>query len=309
MYNNRIFKAHIAVLFTNFIFGVNYSVVKLISPEHIHPLALNMARILVAFLMFWGLFLIKPSKNPPIGIDKKDIPRFIVCASTGVVLNQVFFLRGLSLTSPIHASLLALITPILIVFIAAWMVKETLSLLKITGLCVAVAGAVILIAGRQQTLAKDTMFLGDIYVMINAVFYSLFMVWAKPLMQKYNPLHVVRWIFTFGFIMIVPFAGKELYDTQWHTFSEANWTALSIVCVGATFISYLFNAYGIAVIGSSNTGVYIYTQPLFAAIIAMIFMGETLGIQKLLAALLIFIGVYMVSYQKRSIVLMKETSE
>jgi len=301
MYKKRIFKAHLAVLVTNFIFGINYSVVKLISPSHIVPLGLNMARVAVTFTMFWLLFLIKPSVNPPIGIDRKDIPRFILCAASGVVINQVFFLKGLSMTSPIHASLLALIAPILIVFIAAWMIKESLNLIKIIGLGLGIIGAAILISGKSNTANKDTMMLGDIYVMLNAVLYSFFMVWVKPLMMKYKPLHVVRWIFTFGFIMLLPFAGKDLYTTEWHTFSGANWMALILVCVGATFLCYLFNAYGIAVIGSSTTGIYIYTQPFFAAIIAIIFMGETLGVQKIVAALLIFFGVYMVSYKRRQI--------
>ncbi len=298
-------KAHFAVLITNFIFGINYSVVKLITPVHILPLGLNMARVLVAFLLFWGLFLIKPSKNPPIGIKRKDIPRFIICAATGVVLNQVFFIKGLSLTSPIHASLLALITPILIVFIAAWMIKESLSWLKIMGLCLGIAGASILIISKSNASANNAMIIGDLYVIINAILYSCFMVWVKPLMQEYKPLHVVRWIFTFGFIMLLPFAGKDLYQTNWHSFDGSSWVALALICVGATFITYLFNAYGIAVIGSSTTGIYIYTQPFFAALVAIIFMGEMLTLQKIMAAILIFIGVYLVGYKKRTIDLLE----
>ena len=302
---NRSTKAHLAVLITNFIFGVNYSVVKLISPAHILPLALNMARVIVAFILFWSLFLIKPSKNPPIGIKQKDIPRFILCAATGVVFNQVFFLKGLSLTTPIHASLLALIAPIAIVFIAAWMIKESLSLLKIVGLTLGIVGAIILVLGKASTADKDSMLLGYLYVMLNAILYSLFMVWVKPLMQEYNPLHVIRWVFTFGLLMFLPFAAKDLYSTEWHTFSSANWMALTLICVGATFICYLFNVYGIAVLGSSITGIYIYTQPFFAAIIAIIFMGETLNISKVIAATLIFFGVYLVTLKKKTIQLVE----
>ncbi len=297
----RTTKAHLAVLITNFIFGINYSVVKLISPAHILPLGLNMARVIVAFTLFWSLYLIKPSKNPPIGIKKKDIPRFILCAATGVVLNQVFFLKGLSLTTPIHASLLALIAPIAIVFIAAWMLKESLSLLKITGLALGIVGALILVLSKSNTAEKDTMLLGDIYVMLNAILYSFFMVWVKPLMQEYNPLHVIRWVFTFGLLMFLPFAAKDLYSTDWQSFSTANWLALTLICVGATFICYLFNVYGIAVLGSSITGIYIYTQPFFAAIIAIIFMGETLSFPKIIAAVLIFFGVYLVTLKKKTI--------
>ena len=292
-------KAHLAVLITNFIFGINYSIIKLVAPSKIFPLGLNVARTIVAAILFWCMYFIKPSSGN-IGIDKKDIIRFMMCAASGVVLNQIFFVKGLSMTSPIHASLLALISPILIVLIAAKISKERLTFKTISGLMMCMVGAIVLILTKSNGGNNSNMLLGDIYVIINAVFYAFFMIWVKVLMCKYSPVHVIRWVFTFGLIMMLPFGYSDLVVTQWQLFSSADWLAVAMVCIGATFISYLFNVYSISVIGSAATGTYIYTQPLFAAIIAITFMGEMLTIYKIVAALLIFSGVYLVNKQVAS---------
>jgi len=288
-------KAHLAVLITNFLFGINYASIKFLTPTYIHPIALNMARVITAFVLFWLLYFIKPSTA---GIRKKDIPRFIVCAATGVVLNQLLFVKGLSLTTTIHASLLALATPIFITFIAAWLLKEKLNLQKIIGLILGVGGASLLILLKDHSVTASDMFLGDIFVLMNAVLYAFYMVLVRPLMNTYSPVHVVRWVFTFGLIVLIPFTGSDFVSTNWSGFSGIHWAVLALVCIGATFVTYLFNVYGISIIGASATGSYIYTQPIFAAIVAMLLMGEHITIYKIISATLIFVGVYLVNFKK-----------
>ena len=288
-------KAHLAVLITNFLFGINYATIKFITPAYIKPVALNVARVLTAFILFWLLYFLKPTTA---GIRRKDVPRFIACAATGVVLNQLLFVKGLSLTTTIHASLLALATPIFITFIAAWLLKEMLNFQKVTGLILGVSGAALLILLKDNSHSGSDVFLGDIFILINAISYAFYMVLVRPLMQVYSPAHVIRWVFTFGLIMLIPFAGSEFVNTNWSAFATIHWMMLALVCVGATFVTYLFNVYGISVIGASATGSYIYTQPVFAAIVAILFMGEHFTLCKIISAVLIFVGVYLVYFKK-----------
>lgn len=292
-------KAHLAVLITNLLFGVNYAAVKFITPSHILPFGLNIARVFTALILFWLLYLLKPSVCAP-GIQKKHIPRFITCALTGVTINQLLFIKGLSLTSSIHASLLALGTPIFITFIAAWLLKERLSIIKITGLISGIGGASLLILLKDTTHQGTDILLGDILVLVNAISYAFYMVLVRPLMNTYSPLHVIRWIFTIGVVFMLPFGWSQFIHADWNAFALQHWMALALVCVGATFVAYLFNTYGLAVIGASATGSYIYTQPVFAALIATIFMHEQLSVYKLLAAVLIFTGVYLVNWKKEA---------
>lgn len=289
-------KAHAAVLATNVLFAANYSVIKYITPLVIKPFALNVARVVVSIVLFWTMYLLKPSSA---AIQRKHIPRFIVCAATGIAINQTFFITGLSLTFSIHAALLMLVSPIFITFIAAMLLKEAITIHKMLGLFIGIAGSVILISNKENSGSGSNILLGDLFIIVNAVSYGFYMVVVRPLMEVYSPIHVMRWIFTLGSIMILPLGWKQFMQVDWSTLGKPEWIALAFVIVGGTFLPYLFNIYGIRHIGASATGAYIYTQPVFAAIIAMLFWGEHFNWQKLVAAVFIFAGVFLVNMKQK----------
>lgn len=294
---NKNTKAHLAVLGANIIFGANYSIVKFITPGYMHPFALNFVRVVSSILLFWLLWIFDQEK---IGIQKKHIPRFIACGVTGVLINQVFFIKGLSLTTSIHSSLLSLCTPIFITIIAAWLIKELLNWFKIIGLALGIGGALLLILLKDNNHTGTNILLGDLFVMINAISYAFYLVMVRPLMLHYSAMHILRWVFTIGGILMIPISAPEFLATNWSAFGFSQWMALGFVAIGATFFAYLFNIFGVSKIGASATGSYIYTQPVFAAIIAIIFAGEHFSWVKGLAALLIFSGVYLANFKKAS---------
>ncbi len=288
-------KAHLAVLGANFIFGTNYAIVKYITPSHIQPFALNVVRVLVSISLFWSLFLMNPGNA---GIRRKDIPRFILCGITGVALNQIFFIKGLSLTSSIHSALLSLGTPIFITIIAVWLLKEGLNASKIIGLICGISGAVMLIMAKDLSVNANDMLLGDLCILLNAISYAFYLVLVRPLMQTYSPVHVTRWVLTIGTLIILPVGWNQFVHTDWQSFQLSHWLSMGFVAVAATFLAYLMNVYGISIIGPSATGTYIYTQPVFAAVIAILFLGEQFTLTKAAATVLIFSGVYLVNRKK-----------
>jgi drug/metabolite transporter (DMT)-like permease len=239
-------------------------------------------------------------------VSRGDVFRFIICGAVGVAFNQLMFIKGLSLTTSIHAALLMLATPIIITFIAAWILKERLNVLKFVGLALGIGGAVNLILQKDSLQSASDILRGDIYVLINAVLYGFYLVLVRPLMEKYTALQVIRWIFTVGFFFILPFGWQEFSTTDWVALEPGHWAAIAFVVFGATFFSYLFNVYGVSVLGSSATGAYIYTQPVFAAVIAMIFMGEAFTWSKALSALLIFAGVYLANRKSAKVGTLEE---
>lgn len=288
-------KAHLAVLMANLFFGINFSIVKFISPSLVQPFGLNLIRAGVTVLLFWFMYLLKPTKG---GIERKDVPRFILCAISGVAINQLLFIKGLTLTSPVHAALLILVTPVFILLIAFAARTEKISLLKITGLLFAIAGSVILISSKESMAIAPNMLLGDIFIILNAISYAFYYILVKPLMQKYSPLHVIRWVFTIGVILILPFCWSQFSIIEWNEFELKHYTALFFVVIGGTFFAYLFTVYGLKHLSASAAGSYIYLQPLFAAVISMLFFKEALSLYKIISAILIFGGVYLVNKKK-----------
>lgn len=288
---NKKIIAHIALFCTNLFFAINLSAVKhLTSNQLVKPFGLNMVRIGVSAILFWAMYLLKPVD---VAIDKSDRMRLFLCALTGIAINQLFFIKGLSLTYPIHAALLLLITPILIVFTAAWLLKEKPGMYKIAGLTLGICGALILILTKDQAGNGSNVLLGDIFIIINAISYTIYFIIVKPLMLRYDAVVILRWIFTIGLILVFPFGWTEFREIPWQQYQLPDFISMGLIVITGTFLAYLFNLYGIKTLGAPVAGFYIYTQPVFAALIAMLFLHEQLALYKIVAAALIFTGVYL----------------
>jgi len=284
-------KAHIAVLFTTIFFSTNFTAVKfLIDRNLIMPFGLNFLRISVSTILLWCFFVFKKEKEK---VERKDMGRIILCSITGNVLNQFLFIEGLSLSTPIHGALLMLTTPILITFFAAAFLGEKINRNKIIGLILGITGATFLILSRTSIQSGSNILLGDILIFLNAVSYTIYFVIVKPLIKKYNAITIIRLMFTFGFIISIPFCWNQFTHIPWDNYSLTSFTVLGLIVIGGTTLAYMFNIYGINKLGASITGNYIYLQPVFATIIAICFHADHLDLQKCFSAVLIFLGLFL----------------
>lgn len=290
-------KAHIAVLFTNIFFSANLSLVKHISPSLVGPYGLNIFRVGISAALFWILWLFSKS---PAGFKKEHLPRFLLCGLMGVAFNQMLFVKGLTMTSTIHASLLILCTPLLITVFAFWALKERVTIFKAMGLAAGIGGAVLLIMTKEKTGTATLR--GDLFIVMNALSYAIYFILVKPLMEIYSPLHLIRWFFTIGLVLILPFGWAQFSEVHWPQFDWTHLAALSSIVFCGTFLAYSFNIFGIKHLGAGVTGSYIYTQPIFAAIIATLFLHEEFTVTKLVAGILIFGGVFLVSRKSPPII-------
>lgn len=289
-HNNNL-RAHLAVLATNLFFAANFSFVKLISPFPVAPIALNVLRLAFSLVLFWLLWLLANEKQ---GIQRRHLGRFLLCGITGVAINQTFFIKGLTLTSTIHASLLIMVTPLIISLFAVWVLKEKMTRWKAIGLGLGIGGAALLVASKSGGSTGTNPLMGDALILVNAISYAAYYILVKPLMLAYSSLHVVRWVFTFGLFLILPFGWSETMAIGWSSLDAAGIFSLFFVVFAGTFLTYVFTAYGIRHLGAAVAGSYIYTQPVFAVLIAILVLGEQVTWDKLLAAALIFAGVWLV---------------
>lgn len=288
-------RAHIGVLLTNFFFALNLSLVQSISPEPLGPYGLNLFRVGGCLLLFWTItWITRPADEKP--IHGKDWGRLFACGMTGVFLNQTLFIKGLTLTSTIHAALLMLSTPLVITGMAIFFIGERLQWLQGIGLALGLSGAALLIMDRTN-MGEDSL-LGDGLIVLNAFSYAIYFISVKPLMQRYPPRQVIRWVFTFGAVGTIPLGIEHATDLSHIGMNGQQILALVIVVFCGTFLAYSFNIRAIQILGASVAGSYIYLQPVFAAGISILFLNEHFTIGKLIAAVMIFVGVYLSSRKK-----------
>lgn len=214
--------------------------------------------------------------------------------------QSTYVFYGLNLTSPINAAIILTCNPILVLLISAIVIRERITSRKILGIGLGLTGAVGLILFKGASELSSDGFIGDLFVFLNATSYAIYLVLVKPLMQKYKPMTVIKWVFLFGFIYVLPFGRTEFEEIEWETFTTNIWWAFGFVVVGTTFLAYLFNIYGLRELNPSVVSTYIYSQPLIASIMAIALQKDELGFEKVVAAVLIFSGVYLVSSKKSS---------
>lgn len=283
-------KVHLALLTVNVIYGANYTIAKEVMPVYIKPFGFMVVRVIGATLLFYLAHAFGVKEK----VQHADFPRLFFCGLFGVALNGMLFLKGLDLTTPINASLMMITAPISVLLIASFSKTERLTISKLAGVALAATGAFVVIYWGKHFTVNSTSFIGDIYVLVNATSYAIFLVIVKPLMSKYHPLTVVKWVFAFGMVFVLPAGWSEFMEAQWQMPLSA-WLCVGYVVLGSTFFAYLLNVSALNKVDPSLVGIYIYSQPVIAGAIALAFGKDELNGVKIFAAALIFSGVYLTS--------------
>lgn len=286
--------ALIAVSIATLIYGVTFTVAKEVMPMYIKPFAFIVLRVGGAAIIFWLLGLFVNAKR----IEKSDYKKIIMAAFFGVGLNMLTFFKGLSYTTPISASVMMVTAPILVLIFASVLLKERLVLRKIIGIIIGLIGAIILIVyGSSSDAGAKNMMLGNFLVFINAASYAMYLVQVKKLIAKYNPIVFVKWLYLFGLLFVLPFGFLELTEVQWHLMPTSIYLKVGFVVLFTTCLTYLFNLFALSKLKPTTVSVFIYLQPVIASIYALIVGSDTLNTVKIIATLLIFFGVFLVTKQ------------
>ncbi len=293
--NNRI-KAHFSLIAASMIFGANYWIAKGLMPDYLSPEQIVLLRITGAFLLFYVFSIFTGNEK----VLKKDLLRIAVAALFGISLNQLLCFKGLNLTTPVDMAIIHVSNPIFVLVFAAFMIKEKVTFIKITGILLGATGAVILILYRGEISFSSDTFTGNFLALLNTLAYAVYIVLIKPVMARYKPVTVMKLVFLFGFIFILPITLNSIFSVQWNKLDTENWLSLLYVVIATTFLAYLLTIYALKYVEASVASFYIYLQPVIATIIALGLGKQFFTITKALAALLIFGGVYLVSRRQKN---------
>ena len=294
--NKRTILGHLACFVAYAIFGFNIIVCKdLTSGQLISPLAIFCLRSIGAGALFWLISLFAPKEK----IERKDYIKIFAASLLGFFVCQISFLIGLPHITPMDCSVLSAISPIYTMIIAAIVLKEPLTLQKVAGVIISFLGIIYLIVSRTAAagVAETTLF-GIIMIIFNSLSFSLYLGIFKPLIGKYSVITFMKWIFLFAFVISMPFSAKEIITLNWSTIPTIQLAELTYLIFCATFITYFLIPLGQKRIRPTLVSMYSYVQPIIAIVISICIGMEMLTWQKLLAAIMVFGGVVVVSYSK-----------
>jgi len=287
--------ALIAAFLATSIYGINHTIAKEVMPIYIGSSGFIMLRLLGATSIFWLISLFAPKEK----IERGDFLKIIFASILGMCINMLAFFRGLELSTPINSGVIITLSPVLVLILSYFFLKEKITFKKILGILIGFSGAVFLILNSSKTgINAPNIPLGNSFFLLNASAYAGYLIIVKPLTRKYNIFTLMKWLFLIGLILSTPITFNQFIEVKW---TELPWFAIwrmGYVVIGTTFLTYLFNIYALKKLSPTTVGSFIYLQPIITILFALITANDTLDTTKILSCILVFIGVYLVSFKK-----------
>jgi len=274
------------------IYGINHTVAKEVMPTYVQPFGFIILRVFGAAVLFWLVSFFGPNEK----IHKKDYLRMGLCALLGMGFNMLVFFKGLSLSTPINSAVLITTTPIIVLILSAIVIKEKVRGRKIIGIGIGLVGALgLILFGSEIRQDAPNIPLGNLLILANSLFYGSYLIIAKTLIEKYHPFTFMKWLFTLGILICLPFGYQEFTEIAWTALPmEALWR-IAFVIVGTTFCTYLFNIFALTQLKASTLSAFVYVQPLVGIAYAIGTGQDRLTTVKIVAACLVLLGVYLAS--------------
>ena len=295
--NRSIAIGHLAAAGAYVIFGINVVVCRDIAIEgHIEPIVLFSMRALIAGGLFWLLSLFSPKEHVP----KKDLLKLAGAGILGLFLPQLTFLHAIAHTTPVDLSVMSTTTPIFTMFVAAIFLKEPITWKKALGVVLSFGGILWLIL--QSTFGghgpSETEPIGIMFCFANYIVFALYLGTCRNLIARYSVVTSMKWMFLVSFLVSLPFSLPKLPATEFALVSTQVWWEIGFMIIFSTFIAYYLIPAAQQRIRPTLVSMYGYLQPIIA-IAAAIWTGlDRITLTKLVAALLVFTGVWVVNQSR-----------
>ncbi|MCD7971789.1 MAG: DMT family transporter [Candidatus Azobacteroides sp.] len=299
MVTDKDIKGHVAMFFAGALWGLNSPVMKSIlnyEDGMITPMSMSLFRMVGAAALFWIASIFAPREH----VKPHDMLLLFFASLFAIVLNQGVFAFGLSLTTPLDASIITTTTPIITMILAAIFLKEPITNKKIGGVFIGATGALLLILSSQHSVNSSSPYSvwGDLLCLLAQISFSIYLTVYKGLIQRYSVITLMKWMFVYASACFIPFSFRDVSSIDFAALSPAIWGKIAFAVVGATFITFLFLSYAQKKLRPTIVSMYNYLQPIVAGIVAVYLGMDTFGVVKGLAVVLVFLGVYVVTQSK-----------
>lgn len=290
---NKNLQGHVFALSANILWGLMAPIGKSALAEF-SPLSVTTFRMVGAAACFWLLSLFCKREH----VDHKDMLKIFFAALFALVFNQGVYIFGLSMTSPIDASIVTTTLPIVTMIVAALYLKEPVTNKKVLGIFVGAMGALILIMSSQSAAGNGSSIMGDLLCLIAQISFSIYLTVFKGLSQKYSPVTLNKWMFVYASMCYIPFSYHDVAAIQWDGISPAAFMQVGYVVLGGSFLAYICIMTAQRLLRPTVVSMYNYMQPIVASTVAIIIGLGTFNLEKGIAIALVFLGVYIVTQSK-----------
>lgn len=286
-------QAHLFIFLATCFTSMNYTIAKIVMPSEIQAYSIVLTRIVISVAFFFILdnFLHPKEKYH---LPFRDMLRLAICGIMGVALNQLTLYKGLSITTPINAALIVATIPIFVLIFSALFLRNMPTWKQSLGVMISASGAYYLIMYTGVGIEMKNL-TGDVLILLNCISYAIYMVLVKPLLEKYPPLFLTKWMFAVAAIAVFPFTYQDTLQTDWIHVSAEGWWAYLYIILFATLFNYYFTTASLQWLSPVTTGTYGYLQPFLATLFAVSLGVAVLSPEKIIAGVVIILGILLTS--------------
>lgn len=287
-------QAHGAILFANVIFGLGIPVTKLLLEDWVSPMTYMATRSLGAAIIFWLIAsFMKPEK-----VERRDLMIILLGGLMGFVVSQTLTAWSLDYTSPVYFSLIATLTPVAVMLMAALFIGETITGLKFLGVLLGIGGAVLMVIMGQTSGSGSNDLLGIILAILSVLTWGVYMIITRKVSLKYTPVTQMKYVFLISAIVTVPLAWPELADQRLYSVATFGWDGameMVFIVVMATVLGYFLIPYAMKNLSATTVSIYTNLQPMVASFVAITIGQDRLTWDKPVAAILVLLSAYIVT--------------
>lgn len=288
---------HAAIISANVIFGLGVPVTKALLTDWVSPMGYMASRCVGAALIFWIISLFTRREH----VERKDLVVIMLSGLLGFVISQTLTAWALKFTTPVYFSLVAALTPVAVMLLAAIFLKENVTLVKLVGVALAIAGGVLMLYKSWATGGNGSDdLLGIGLAVLSVLTWAIYLIVTRKVSAKYSPVTQMKWTFLISAIIVLPVALAE--PSQPLFSSAANWTGVAemlFIVVFATVLGYFLIPYAMKWLRATTVSIYTNLQPVVASLVAIVVGQDILTWDKPVAAVLVLLGAYFVTLRGR----------
>jgi len=293
MENSKI-QAHGAILLANTIFGLGVPVTKLLLEDWVSPMTYMATRSLGAAVIFWLIAaFMKPEK-----VERRDLMVIMLGGLMGFVVSQTLTAESLNYTSPVYFSLIATLTPVAVMLMAALFIGERITGMKFLGVLLGIAGAVLMVVMGQTSGSGSNDLLGITLAILSVLTWAIYMIITRKVAQKYSPVTQMKYVFLISAIVTVPLAWPELSEQRLYSAATFGWDGaleMAFIVLMATVLGYFLIPYAMKYLSATTVSIYTNLQPMVASFVAIAIGQDRLTWDKPVAAILVLLSAYIVT--------------
>jgi len=279
-------RVHVLLLLAQVCFASLPVVGRMAMLGHLPPAGIVLVRMSGAALAF----VVLAWRRGVLRIERRDIPAILGCAFLGVAANQELFIQGLARTTATNASVLGSTIPVFTALVAILLGREPARQRRLGGIAIAFAGAAVLVGADQLSLSRDHL-VGSSMVLVNSACYGTYLVIVRPLADRYDPLGLLALLFLAGVPMVTPLGIAAWADAP--PLELADLAYLAFLVAVPTVAAYGLVQTALRHAEATLVAAYIYLQPVFATLGAMLLLHETPGLRLYICGALVLAGVWL----------------